>query len=92
MKIKQKIITQAITTYYVPQTEKLPARMIAKAQAGKVTVPLSDCRSDYHRFALDAFVAKWGWDGHWAAGASHRRGEWVWVRLGREDISLARSI
>lgn len=67
------IALQAITTTFRGPTNHRGARIIAKAQAGRLTLPWDhdlDVQENHER-AAKAFVEKFGWFGVWATGANY---------------------
>jgi len=62
---------QAIETEYRWPTNTRGSRIIARAQAGRISVPYDHARSfdENHDAAMRAFVEKWGWFGTWIRGA-----------------------
>lgn len=67
------IALQAITTTFLGPTPARPARIIAKAQAGRVILPWDHGLDvwENHQRAAKAFVEKFGWFGVWATGANY---------------------
>ena len=62
---------QAITTEYFGPTDRRGARVIARAQCGKVVVCWDHALSvdDNHATAAMALVERMDWDGVWIGGA-----------------------
>lgn len=62
---------QAIETEFKGPTNHHGARIVARAQAGRITVPWDYALSveENHDAAARAFAAKWGWYGTWIRGA-----------------------
>ena len=62
---------QAIETEYKGPTDTRGSRIIARAQAGRISVPWDYALSseENHDAAMCAFVEKWGWHGSWVRGA-----------------------
>lgn len=61
----------AIQTRYAGPTNYRGARVIARAQAGRIVVPWDHALNveDNHLAAARAFAAKWCWAGTWHGGA-----------------------
>lgn len=83
---------QAIETEYRGPTNTRESRIIARAQAGRISVPYYHALSveENHDAALRAFVEKWGWYGSWVRGASSSDKGNVYVCLSRERNSAIR--
>jgi hypothetical protein len=64
-------MSQAILTKYLDATDHRGARILAKAQAGKVTVPWDHAFGveDNHALAAVALCTKFGWTGPLAQGS-----------------------
>ena len=62
---------QAIETEYRGPTNTRGSHIIARAQAGRISVPYDHALSveENHDAAMRAFVEKWGWHGSWVRGA-----------------------
>ena len=59
---------QAITTKYLGPTNHNGSRILAKCQAGRLTVPYEYGARDPHDVAAMALIRKLGW---------HEHGEWI---------------
>ena len=74
---------QAIETEYRGPTNTRGSRIIARAQAGRISVPYDHALSveANHDAAARALVAEWGWFGTWIrGGAANGRGN-VYVAI-----------
>ena len=62
---------QSITTKYLGPTNTRGSRIVAKAQAGKITIAWDHAldSADNHIAAAKAFASKYGWTGRWVGGA-----------------------
>jgi hypothetical protein len=69
---------QAITTKYLGPTNHRGARVVAKSQAGRMTIHWDHALDavDNHRNAARALAEHYGWTDHgkWVAGASYDTG------------------
>ncbi len=74
------MIRQAITTTYKGPTNHRGARIVARAQAGSITVPYAyDSEiAENHVAAAKALQAKWEWAGSLVTGVNHD-GDYVHV-------------
>ncbi len=63
---------QAIETKYAGPTDHRDARIIVRAQAGRLTVAWDHALDvqQNHLAAARAFAEKWGWGGRWRGGAN----------------------
>ena len=63
---------QAIETEYRGPTNTRGSRIIARAQAGRISVPYDHALSiqENHDAAARAFIAKLGWYGSWVRGGA----------------------
>lgn len=64
---------QAIATKFLAPSANRGARVVARAQAGRVTVGWDHSQNvdENHRRAAKALADKIGWNGSWVAGALH---------------------
>lgn len=62
--------SQAITTRYLPPTNRMGARIKATAAAGSIILPFDPALSteDNHAETAEALANKWGWGGNWFIG------------------------
>lgn len=77
---------QAITTTYKGPTDHRGARIIARADAGSITVPYDHALDalENHTAAAEALAQKLKWDGVWCGGGT--RAGYVYVLM-PDDIS-----
>ena len=82
---------QAIETEYRGPTDRRGARVIARAQAGRVVVPWDHALSieENHDAACQAFVRRRGWFGAWIRGnrADDRGYVYVCMQRGRNGYT-----
>lgn len=61
---------QAIVTNYFGPTDTQGSKIIARCDAGRVTVTVDGCSiRDAHKEAVAALCARVGWDGAWRIGS-----------------------
>lgn len=80
---------QAITTRYIGPTNFRPSRIVATADAGKITVsynPAIDTDGN-HRAAMLAFCHKFGWGGQNYHPGGLPNGSTVWVHVTPEGMA-----
>jgi hypothetical protein len=72
---------QAIETRYAGPTNHRGARIIVRAQAGRMTVSWDHALNaeQNHLAAARAFAKKWGWGGRWRGGANATNTGYVFV-------------
>jgi hypothetical protein len=72
---------QAIETRYLGATNYRGARVVVKAQAGRVVVSWDHALDvmENHRAAARAFATRYGWAGTWRGGASSDGRGYVFV-------------
>ena len=63
---------QAIETRYAGPTNHRGARIVVRAQAGRLTVSWDHALNsdENHTRAAEAFARKWGWSGKWVGGGN----------------------
>lgn len=83
------LFLQAITTKYIGPTNTRGARIVAKAQAGRLVVPYDHSLevSANHAAAARAFAQKWDWDGTWVGGGTDEGA--CFVRLNGASIDAS---
>tara|TARA_R110000851_G_scaffold5164_1_gene21551 strand:- start:494 stop:733 length:240 start_codon:yes stop_codon:yes gene_type:complete len=76
---------QAIHTRYFGATDRRPSRIIATAQAGRLTVSWDHELGveDNHKAAALAFAARYDWGANWVGGAMPKGDGYAFVCLGR---------
>lgn len=76
---------QAIETRYAGPTNHRGARIIVRAQAGRITVSWDHALDvdQNHLAAARAFAEKWGWEGRWRGGANAKGDGYVFVNVTR---------
>lgn len=74
------MIRQAIETRYLPATNTRPARIGARAQAGRIAIPWDHGlnQEDNHRRAAEQFAERMGWTGR-LVGGGLPGASFVWV-------------
>ena len=79
---------QAIETKFLGPTNRRGSRIVAKAQAGRVTVAYNHALNseENHAAAAKALAEKWDWTGVWCGGANEAGTGYVFV-LVPEDIA-----
>ncbi len=81
---------QAIETRYAGPTNHRGARVIVRAQAGRLTVSWDHALNvdENHAQAAKAFAERWGWAGRWIGGGSADGRGNVFVCSERERDSI----